>query len=1041
MSDVIWINASAGSGKTKRIIDRIIFLLLSGVLPSEILCVTFTKAAASEMESRLFSMAQSFATLTIHEFNEYASQLNIENITSAFEIAKKLKDVLIKNPVNIKTLHSFANTIIERYSYKYLLDKNFKVINDSEKESLIKISLQSLIKKEYGTKSALDNTLNILSKYFSEDQLFEIINHVLLHKNFFKKDSIQMLQEYEKRFGIKFENTRFIDKDNFLKSVIKSYEIDFRKICTYLEHDEKFSKQLKIINNFLATDYKVTQEFIDIFFTKDYRKRKIIISTKDQEIKELSLKLQDYVGQALERYFNYENAVVSYSLYIFLKNIINIYQDLKQNNNEMDYDDIIQYAIEILKSETHKEILYKIDTDLKHVLVDEAQDTNPYQWEIIKLITEEFFYIDTKNDGRSVFVVGDQKQSIYSFQGVDVCDFTNTKEYFKSKVRAVGGKWQEELSNTSYRTNSAVLQVIDDACNVEDVNRFIFAGNYAKIQHNAFNNLGGYVELYPITKRDENDNASDEILDNDQILRHFKIITNIIKSKLQEYIPSKNRKAEAGDFFVLFQKRSDLMIQLANDLRRENIKVSDIDKVKISESVIVSDLITLAKFIACKDDDMNTAILLKGPFFAISEDELFELSTKRNDKFLYDVMQELNPALYLKLSQWLQLANNTTIYEFFTTLLECEGYTEVFCARFGDVARNIIENFLDLILEYESFNESDFAKFCIWVLNRTDEFKTDLSSDNEVKLMTVHASKGLEAPFVILADANVCTIKTDKCFFDDGLFIYTVNGKGNIATELLEKNRYKQLGEYYRLMYVAMTRAKDALIVTGMENRNRKIKTWYGIAKSVMDFCDEETGIKDVMHLGQHFNIVTVDKPFDEKFHNNLKYDFCDSNNFNLVIINKNVEEKHYSEEGAYGQVFHDAVKILNDSKSILYACNFIDNCYVVEEPAKSFLKNKINAIYENFNWFFGNNAYSEVPFIIEQHYDNKEGRIDLLIDNEDNLQIIDFKLYKNEVITSDIKSQMKFYYYAIKKMTDKNVKVYIFWVNSLRLEEVRFNN
>ena len=287
-------------------------------------------------------------------------------------------------------------------------------------------------------------------------------------------------QEYEKRFGIKFESTRFIDKDNFLKSVIKTHEIDFRKFCTYLGYDEKFGKQLKIINNFLATDYKVTQEFIDIFFTKDYRKRKMIVSTKDQEIKELSLKLQDYVGQALERYFNYENAVVSYSLYIFLKNIIDIYQDLKQNNNEMDYDDIIQYAIEILKNETHKEILYKIDADLKHVLVDETQDTNPYQWEIIKLITEEFFYIDTKNDGRSVFVVGDQKQSIYSFQGVDVCDFTNTKEYFKSKVRAVGGKWQEELSNTSYRTNSAVLQVIDDACNVEDVNRFIFAGNYAK---------------------------------------------------------------------------------------------------------------------------------------------------------------------------------------------------------------------------------------------------------------------------------------------------------------------------------------------------------------------------------------------------------------------------------------------------------------------------------------------------------------------------------------------------------------------------------
>lgn len=1040
MSDVIWINASAGSGKTKKIIDRIIFLLLNGILPSEILCVTFTKAAASEMESRLFSMAQSFATLTMYEFKEHVSQLNIINITSAFEIAKKLKDVLIKNPVNIKTLHSFANTIIERYSYKYLLDKNFKVINDSEKEFLIKASLQSLIKKEYMTKSFLDNTLNILSKYFSEDQLFEIINHVLLHKNFFKKDSIQILREYEKRFGVKL-NTRFIDKDNFLKLVLKPYEIDFRKFCTYLGYDEKFSQQLKIINNFLVTDRKVTTEFIDIFFTKDYRKRKIIVAAKDQKIQELSLKLQDRVGQALEQYFNYENAIVSYSLYILLKNIIDIYQNLKQSNNEMDYDDIIQYAIEILKSETHKEILYKIDADLKHVLVDEAQDTNPYQWEIIKLITEEFFYIDNKNDGRSVFIVGDQKQSIYSFQGVDICDFISTKEYFKSKVRSAGGKWQEALSNTSYRTNSSILQVIDNVCNVEDVNRFIFAGTCKKIRHNAFNGLDGYVELYPITKRDEHDNAGDVSIDNDQILRHSKMITDIIQSKLQEYIPSKNRKAEAGDFFVLFQKRSDLMIQLANDLRRENIKVSDIDKVKISESVIVSDLITLAKFIVCKNDDMNTAILLKSPFFAISEDELFKLSTKREGKFLYDAMRELNPGLYVKLSQWLQLANNTTIYEFFMTLLECEGYTEVFCARFGDIARNIIENFLDLILEYESFNESDFTKFCVWMLNRTDEFKTDSSSDNEVKLMTVHASKGLEAPFIILADANVCMIKADKCFFDKGLFIYTVNGKGNIANELLENDKYKQLGEYYRLMYVAMTRVKDALIITGMENRNKKIKTWYDVTKSVMDVCAEENNMKDVMHLGQYFNIVTVDKSFETEFHNNLKYDFCDFDNFDSVIINKNIEKKYYSEEGVYGQVFHDAVRVLNDSKSILYACNFIDNCYVIEESAKSVLKNRINAIYENFNWFFSRHSYSEVPFIIEQNYGNKEGRIDLLIDNEDNLQIIDFKLYKKEVITKDIKSQMRFYYHAVKKMTNKNVNVYIFWVNSLRLEEIRFNN
>ena len=176
MSNVIWINASAGSGKTKKIIDRILLLLLRGVKPSEILCVTFTKAAALEMENRLFVKAQFFLTATEIEFEKYALQLGIKNLQESFILSKKLHDILMENPVNIKTLHSFANTIIDSYSYKYLLDKDFKIITDSEKEYLIQNNFQSLIKKEYGTKSFTDNVLRILSRYFSEDQLFEIIN-------------------------------------------------------------------------------------------------------------------------------------------------------------------------------------------------------------------------------------------------------------------------------------------------------------------------------------------------------------------------------------------------------------------------------------------------------------------------------------------------------------------------------------------------------------------------------------------------------------------------------------------------------------------------------------------------------------------------------------------------------------------------------------------------------------------------------------------------------------------------------------------------
>ena len=346
-----------------------------------------------------------------------------------------------------------------------------------------------------------------------------------------------------------------------------------------------------------------------------------------------------------------------------------------------------------------------------------------------------------------------------------------------------------------------------------------------------------------------------------------------------------------------------------------------------------------------------------------------------------------------------------------------------------------------MIKDYEDEHGSNFGSFAYWLLKCSDEIKITSSGRNEVRMMTVHASKGLEAPFVILADANVIDQKINKWCFCEDTFLYIEHKEGGIAQQILNNQKEKNYEEYYRLMYVAMTRAKDALIVTGAESRYKDGKSWYNCIKNGLQSLTHDNFDKEiVLHYGDQFDTLYSEK-IEEKdvCTTDQKYELKAFDYSRPVIYPKLIQIDSIDE--IKGNVFHGAVKLLNDTKDLSFAESFIRLSNVLQRTDKDFLIQKVRDIYEKFDWMFGVNSRSEVAFCCTDNGVKKEGRMDLVINGEDVVQIIDFKLYTNEELNFEIMQQMRFYYNFMRKMTTKRIEVYLFWVNSMSIEKVPINN
>ncbi len=828
-----FVSASAGTGKTKTLIDRLLNLMLHNVKPNKILCLAFTKAAAAEILNRINQKLAQLCTCDRASLIIELETLGFKDITPEIEHKARIiftEFVDATEPLNIQTIHSFCQQLLTRFPFEAEVNINFTLLDSDKSRNLIE-QAKDLILNSIHEHPGLEATIKYLSwhiKEFSLDELLkEIINNREKLDHFFKANqNLNLIISNEENIEI----TKFVSlipiKAAYLDILNKGGKSDINR-ATSLKKFLSYTQdvQIMMINDYLNCFLTQTGEPLKSLITKK-------LSEDNPSVHELLLIEQQRVVQFSKKYNDIKAKNLTQAFIVLSHYIRATYQELKKQNNALDYDDLINLSTNLLNNSQHAEwIRYKLDGEIDHILVDEAQDNSANQWSIINKISEEFFY--SSESIKSLFIVGDAKQSIFRFQGANPAIFNAMNQYLpEDVVRA--------QLNTSFRSGSKILKFIDNIFNKNHIKPLV-SDIEANIQHIASKNFEGEIEIWPLIIEPENitDNSwrlpqdyplikqqsADELL-------AIKIGENIAKwLKERKFIHSKNRPINPEDILILTRRRNSFIHILIRTLRQMNIPVNGLDRIKLLEHPAILDLLALSNFILYQNDDFNLAIVLKSPMFNFSEEQLFELCCSR-DKNLWQSLKETEQ--YQEIVDFLKNLTPHLLTEFYFDLIELKGYREKFIKKFGIEVNDILDSFLDIVEEFEKTNISSLQLFIHFFSNSETEAQRDLSQNNEkIRIMTIHGAKGLQAPIVILTDTTSLPHNDDSIIWlNDDEVIWT--GKTKYYSEKISETRLEnstqEYAEYLRLLYVALTRAEEKIIITGSSKTPEvSTRTWYNI--------------------------------------------------------------------------------------------------------------------------------------------------------------------------------------------------------------------
>jgi ATP-dependent helicase/nuclease subunit A len=477
------------------------------------------------------------------------------------------------------------------------------------------------------------------------------------------------------------------------------------------------------------------------------------------------------------------------------------------------------------------------------VLIDEAQDTNPDQWEVIRSLTGEFFADQSVTDRhRTIFAVGDTKQSIFGFQRADPRKLAEMRDWFEDSIRQADRTFAPVRLNVSFRSTPAVLDAVDWVFSDPDTAR----GVDDDVRHEASRREApGRVELWPIVAADKAQLDTTAIESSAVAARApHERLARLIAGHAKSLIGRERRARggellNAGHLMVLVRRRNQFVNALVRELKRQSIEVAGVDRLDLGEELAIQDLLAMARFVLLPQDDLNLACLLKSPLIGLDEDKLFTLAWKRTGH-LWRTLREKSagdPAFaeaHRRLSAWLARADFTTPFDFFAQTLGPERGRQKLLERLGHEASDPIDELLARALQYQQSEPASLQGFLRWFEAGGGEIKRDLDANRrpEVRILTVHASKGLQAPVVYLPDTTRVPRDAERLLADaDGearLWLPRADDASDPVRAWRDEVRERTLEEQNRLLYVAMTRAEDRLYVGGWVGMTRQDKgCWY----------------------------------------------------------------------------------------------------------------------------------------------------------------------------------------------------------------------
>ena len=845
----IWVQANAGTGKTTVLVQRLLRILfrngITQAKSSGVLCLTYTNAAAGEMRNRILTQLGKWANVDDTELAKSLRELSIcDNITDQDLLnARKIFFTYIDNPelLKIKTIHGFCEEVLHRFPIEAGISPAWSLVSGSAQTILLQNAFERMINTSFKNGNNIKNTvdafykiIDIKSEYFLSDLQEMLVMH---YKSFFQVDNPEQYRQY------------FINKVQEILNLKENApkDTDAQQIQDIIQHAKQIQNNSKKPVQYIQNIIDLSTQYIEN--TINFDKYKNAYLTKDNGIIKNVLKYDVFAKEA-ERVYKYQQYLSNKSvfentlaLFDLSMDFADTYKQIKQEQNLLDFEDLILYTQKLFfKPDVMGWVLSQLDISISHILVDEAQDTSPQQWNILRMLAGDFFTDgDTTENNRSIFVVGDTKQSIYGFQNADPKAFAASREAIAEQIKQNYRTIQEVSLDQSFRSVKPILDTVDFFFNNRDV---IEISGFHNNTHKCIREEDkGFVELHNVSQY--------EATGSKKTKQYVQMIADKIKSIVQD------EKHSPKDIMVLLQKRKPFAEPLAVALKKHGIDVAGSDRINLPSFPAIKDLLNLVRFCINNEDDYSLCCLLKSPFYRLKEEDIFKLcnikQTEKNAN-IFTILQNVYPDIYNDLTSIVEQSKKLAPYSFFTYVLNKNEKRKKMISALGEQIIDPLEEFLTMCLAYERTQSGTLYHFLKWFITGDSEIKRDMNASDGVRIMTIHGSKGLASPIVFLIDT--LTVSKNETMLDINYLHNNQNydlwlwktANSDIIQSISDKIRQDEIAEYYRLLYVAMTRTCDKLYIYGCDSAQKQQICWHtqlwNVLSKIKDAQVDENTIK-----------------------------------------------------------------------------------------------------------------------------------------------------------------------------------------------------
>lgn len=889
----VWLSASAGTGKTQVLSARVLRLLLrEDVSPSQILCLTFTKAGAAEMANRINAVLARWVRIDAVTLGKELRHLGADIDPATQERARSLFASVLDCPgggLRIDTIHAFAQFLIGNFPEEAGLAPGTRVMDDRSRELLARDVLTDLV--EEATRTHDVRVLDGIETFITRKDPAAL--HSWLMRAADAHDMWEGPGSWQSPMGGRVRQTlgmpadagegwasEPLDPDLFPDAALVA-------ISDALRAWGKPAGELAIagIERWLQLDLAARPGATECLIGTVVN-AKLLPNGNLRHAAKFDpdfIRHQEDIAEALREYETRRALlgcaeIVTSALEIGRAFAVR-WEARKAREGLLDFSDLIRKAASLLEtSDAADWIRYKLDRHFDHILIDEAQDTNRSQWDIVEALIDDFFSGEgARGDKlRTIFTVGDYKQAIFGFQGTSPENFARAKERIFARIDAArqgieAGRvnrrapgWQDLDLGNSFRTADIVLGFVNRM--IEMLGFPAFGLDKAPPEHKGARRPG-LVTLWPPVVPEKADGEGEDEEDSaeaeqDWLPRHDTLLAERIAAQVHRWVSGiepfvlakgTRRHASAGDIMVLVRQRKELAAQIVAKLYARGVPVAGVDRLRLGAPLAVKDVLAALRFAAQPQDDLSLANLLASPLVGWTQDDLLAHVPRPEKVRLWDHLKRKDAPPFVaetaaRLRDLLRRADYHTPQAMIAWLLTgpWQGRARL-VERLGAEANDPLDELVNAAFAYEAEHWPSLAGFIAWFDAGTGDLKRDSDSGSgQVRVMTVHGSKGLQAPIVILADATGAPGEGGDLSLEDDPLDFKPDRKrvvplpplgkdekqGRIA-EAEEARKAAMLQEHWRLLYVALTRAEEALFIGGSLNRNEAKKgvphddSWY----------------------------------------------------------------------------------------------------------------------------------------------------------------------------------------------------------------------